>query len=228
MGRKPYRHRYPLLAVHGTNASGDLPATNFTILSPVAGPPASGTDSNGNPASTNAALYPCPPTQAQINQGDTCTLGYGTSGGASASSNITFQGQGATLLVTPDANLSNGQNVEVTGSGWIASGIGALAECSTAAGQPTIAPVQIPVSCSDPSNNPTTANSSGDISTTFIVKSGVVGPPATRTDSSGGNAATDAASYPCPPTPTQISAGATCTIGYSQGVGCSGHGEYCL
>ena len=110
----------PLTAVHGTNASGDLPATNFTILSPVAGPPASGTDSNGNPASTDAALYPCPPTQAQINQGDTCTLGYGTSGGASASSNITFQGQPlpktSVTSVSPNAGpLAGGTVVTIMG-----------------------------------------------------------------------------------------------------------------
>ena len=48
----------------------------------------------------------------------------------------------------------------------------------------------------------------------FTVKEGVVGPPATGTDSSGGNAATDAAKYPCPPTQTQINEGVSCTIGY--------------
>ena len=43
---------------------------------------------------------------------------------------------------------------------------------------------------------------------------GTVGPPTTGTDSSGGNAATDAAKYPCPPTPAQQAAGASCFIAF--------------
>ena len=110
----------PLSAIHSTNSSGNLPATNFTVVSPTPGPPATGTDSSGGSAATDAANYPCPPTPAQINEGDTCTIGYGTSGGGSASANITFQGQAApqttVTSVLPNAGpLSGGTSVTITG-----------------------------------------------------------------------------------------------------------------
>jgi hypothetical protein len=62
------------------NAAGTL-TTNFTIVVGVTGPPASGTDSAGNPASVDAALYPCPPTPAQLAAGVTCVLAVADSGG---------------------------------------------------------------------------------------------------------------------------------------------------
>ena len=46
----------------------------------------------------------------------------------------------------------------------------------------------------------------------FTVTTGTVGPPGTGTDSTGGDAATDAAKYPCPPTTAQQAAGDSCLI----------------
>jgi len=58
----------------------------------------------------------------------------------------------------------------------------------------------------------TTASGGLPSGTSFTIRSGTVGPPATGTDSSGGNAATDAANYPCPPTPAQYASGVTCAL----------------
>jgi hypothetical protein len=38
-------------------------------------------------------------------------------------------------------------------------------------------------------------------------------------DSSGGNAAADAANYPCPPTPDQLAQGISCSLAFSDSVG---------
>ena len=93
---------------------------------------------------------------------------------------------------------------------------GNITECSTAPDQPTVydagAPA-VPVSCMDITLHPVTMSTTGALpATSFTVATGVVGPPGTGTDSDGGDAATDAAAYPCPPTPAQQSAGITCAV----------------
>lgn len=118
------------------------------------------------------------------------------------------------LSVTPNSNLTNGQTVTVTGSGFAASNPGGVLECNTASGEPTIAVAgnQVPVGCTNPLVHLTTTSASGALSYPFPIVQGTVGPPASGTDSSGGNAATDAANYPCPPTAAQLAAGVTCDI----------------
>jgi hypothetical protein len=71
------------------NAGGTL-STTFSIVEGVTGPPASGTDSAGNPAATDAANYPCPPTAAQVSVGDTCIIHVGDSGGDQVTVPIAF------------------------------------------------------------------------------------------------------------------------------------------
>jgi hypothetical protein len=44
------------------------------------------------------------------------------------------------------------------------------------------------------------------------VLDGIIGPPVTGTDSSGGNATADAALYPCPPTAAQQALGLSCGL----------------
>ena len=115
-----------------------------------------------------------------------------------------------TITVTPNSGLANGQNVMVSGEGFDVSSTGAVLECSNDPGQPTITVLgnSIPVSCSNPLNNLHSTDPSGNLpAASFSVSTGVTGPPGTGTDSSGGSAATDAANYPCPPTPAQVSAG---------------------
>ena len=133
--------------------------------------------------------------------------GLALSGPASAS---------AALNVAPNSGLTSGQSVTVSGSGYDASSTGAVLECNNAPGQPTISVLgnSIPVSCTNPLNGLHTTDASGNLNTTFTIVSGVTGPPGSGTDSGGGDAATDAAAYPCPPTPAQITAGVSCTIAF--------------
>jgi hypothetical protein len=89
-------------------------------------------------------------------------------------------------------------------------------------GQPTITYLgnAIPVSCSKVQIFTTTAT--GGIlasNQSFTVLTGTVGPPTTGTDSFGGDAATDAKNYPCPPTPAQVTAGVGCVIAVGDVVG---------
>ena len=89
----------PLLTLHTTDASGNL-ATTFSIVTGVTGPPGAGTDSGGNPAATDAANYPCPPTAAQVTAGDSCVIAFGVAGGAQQNQPISFAGGGGTTTTT--------------------------------------------------------------------------------------------------------------------------------
>jgi len=135
-----------------------------------------------------------------------------------------------TLTVTPSSGLSSGDSVSVTGAGYQADSIGAVLECNTAAGEPTVAlgsPVSapLPVGCTAPTYNQVTSTSSaGTMSATYTVTTGTVGPPCGAsndvitvcpgTDSAGQDPTSDAANYPCPPTAAQQAAGATCVVLY--------------
>ena len=67
------------------------------------------------------------------------------------------------LTVTPNTGLTNGQTVAVSGTGFAANSAGGVIQCSTAAGQPTIAVLgnNVPVSCSNPLSGLATSNASG-------------------------------------------------------------------
>ena len=130
------------------------------------------------------------------------------------------------ITVTPSSGLSSTGStvVTVSGSGFDASSIGAVLECNSDPGQPTISVAgnAVPVSCGPAPGGSTlvSTNASGAFAaTSFTVVTGTVGPPATGTDSSGGNAATDAANYPCPPTKAQQAAGDSCLIAYGDALG---------
>jgi len=120
------------------------------------------------------------------------------------------------ITVTPSAGLSAGTMVTVTGAGFAANNTGTVIECSGAPGQPTIAVLgnAVPVSCTNPLSHVVTTDASGGFTSTFAIVQGVTGPPATGTDSGGGDAATDAAAFPCPPTTAQQTAGVTCVIAF--------------
>ena len=136
--------------------------------------------------------------------------------------------------MTPSTGLQaqGTTTVTVSGSGLAASSPGAILECNDYG----ISPVewrparrsqrsrskatQHPFPAGHPrspagATNFTTTSASGTLGpTAFTVTTGTVGPPTTGTDSSGGDAATDAANYPCPPTPAQQAAGASCFIAF--------------
>jgi hypothetical protein len=138
----------------------------------------------------------------------------------------------ATMTITPNTGLNPGQQVTITGTGWTKNAIGNFLECSTAGGsaQPTVAlpaPVSnaVSVSCNAPSyGHLETIGADGSLHGTFTIIGGTVGPPCgttgavittcPATDSTGGSPASDAAKYPCPPTPAQLAAGAYCTISF--------------
>jgi len=136
----------------------------------------------------------------------------GTAIGASAA------GKSGTMSFTQTGPVTTTQQiVVVTGSGFTASSVGALFECNTTTGQPTISvPVTvgkttvtlsgIPVGCSPPTSLKTTSAGKFPATAAFGLAPGVLGPPATGTDSAGNDATKDAKNYPCPPYSNQSSA----------------------
>ncbi len=123
----------------------------------------------------------------------------------------------ASITVTPNTNLTSGQKLTVTGSGFAKNSLGGILECNSDKSQPTVivsGSTGAPVSCSSPFNDLAPTSATGTMSGTITVKTGTTGPPATGTDSSGHPAANDAALFPCPPTPAQIALGDTCVIAY--------------
>jgi hypothetical protein len=135
----------------------------------------------------------------------------------------------ASITVTPATGLANGQMVTITGSGFTKASIGNVLECNTDPNQPTVhdggvVNADISISCNAPSfSHLVTVDASGNISTTFTVVGGTVGPPCgpapavvtcAATDSANKDPVADAANYPCPPTAAQQAAGDTCTLTY--------------
>ncbi len=210
-----------------TQSQGTVPLSlNGTSLPPTT-TAAGGLSQNfllreGNIGGTAAsAAYPCPPTPAQVTAGGRCVLVVEDGAGERVQSQplvITGPVPVPAVSATPSRGLVAGQTITVQATGLSPDSQGAVVECSLAPGQPTIQVdgIAVPVGCSNPfsSNSPLFASSpSGTASVRFRVVTGVLGPPQGGTDSSGGNAATDAAAYPCPPTPAQQLAGVTCGIG---------------
>jgi len=166
---------------------------------------------------TAAAAYPCPPTPANLAAGGSCALVALDAAGEQASQAIIITGPvpPPTIAILPAAGLTAGARVRVVGSGFIPGSAGGVLECNTTPGQPTISITgrTAPVGCSNPYNgNYFSPSPSGSLSLAFTVRTGVIGPIQTGTDSAGHDAAVDAAAYPCPPTPAQQRAGNVCTI----------------
>jgi hypothetical protein len=152
--------------------------------------------------------------------------------GSSSLCNPTFMtssGGPPTLMADPGTCLSGGTPIAVTGLGYDASSLGILLQCNNAPDQPTVslpAPISetVPVSCTGIAlANAITTSSTGGFSTTWGAIDGVNGPPCGKSgdlaatcplDSSGADAATDAAIYPCPPTAAELAAGDSCTLSF--------------
>jgi hypothetical protein len=92
----------PIGGLVTTTSNGTL-SSSFKIIQGVTGPPVSGTDSNHVSSATDAALFPCPPTAAQLAAGDSCSLSYGDVAGDEVSANITFASQSASTSTTTPA-----------------------------------------------------------------------------------------------------------------------------
>src|SRR5579864_4165473 len=134
-----------------------------------------------------------------------------------------------TLTLSPSSGVATGTVLTVTRSGFTKSSIGNLLQCNSDPNQPTVAlPGPINTSVSVGCTSPTyaklvTTSATGTISTTWTVAGPTVGPPCgaspditkcPATDSAGHSPATDAALYPCPPTPAQQAAGDVCQLNY--------------
>jgi hypothetical protein len=142
-----------------------------------------------------------------------------TVGGVLLGAAVVASAGSATLSFTPNSDVGTSlYPVTVTGSGFSPKTAGGLQECSTASPQPTVTvslitgSTPIPVSCGP--IIPLKTSSKGKFSTHFTIQPGVLGPPNTGPDSSGGDATADAQNFPCPPTAAQVAAGASCEIEY--------------
>jgi hypothetical protein len=121
----------------------------------------------------------------------------------------------ATVTVNPGSCLVGSFSTTITAVGLVDKSVGSFLECNSDPTQPTMnyLGTPTPVSCSKIVLFTTGADGSIPASSQhFTVIEGTVGPPTAGTDSSGNSATTDAAKYPCPPTPAQVSAGDTCQI----------------
>lgn len=183
-------------------------------------------------------------TRSDVSNMDADGIGYCailTSGGVSCWGDD-FWGQlgdtnqtspNASLSVNPDTDLANGQSVDVTGSSLGVLSLGSVVECSDAPNQPTVQLGGVvdaveDVGCTGSTfSNLVETTGGGALSTTFKVAAGTVGPPCGTSylavcptlDSAGHDPASDAADYPCPPTPAQQAAGDTCLLEYGDGAG---------
>jgi hypothetical protein len=144
---------------------------------------------------------------------------------------------GVTMTVTPGTCLIGGAVVALSGSGFDPNSVGIPLECNDDSSQPTVTMnilgdnETFPVSCSALAvSHAVSTTSAGDIASgaTFRVVAGTTGPPCGASgdlaptcpvDSSGNDAAVDAAQYPCPPTPTQEAQGISCSLGFSDFAG---------
>ena len=164
---------------------------------------------------TAASTTTTKPTTTTTTAATTTTTGASTTTTTTAATTTTTAAGGAQLGVNPSANLTNGQSVSVTATMYPANATGAILECNSDPNQPTVSlGGAIPVGCSSPLTTIHNTDATGSMTASFNVIEGTVGPPTTGTDSGGGDAATDSAKYPCPPTAAQIAAGDVCHIRY--------------
>ncbi len=153
---------------------------------------------------------------------------------AVAGGGATSSPTGASLIATPSTGLTSGESISVTGSGFSANSTGNVLECNDAPDEPTVAlanPVgsSLAVGCTGPTYRIlATTSATGDLSTSYDVMAGTVGPPCgtgdiittcPSTDSAGADPTADAANYPCPPTPAQQAAGVTCSLFFGDQAG---------
>ena len=112
-----------------TNSQGKV-STVFKVVEGTVGPPCGpapavvtcpATDTNGNSPTADAALYPCPPTQAQQALGDVCTLTYGDQANDSGVATILFGSEtppttGATTTTAGATTTTTGATTTTTGA----------------------------------------------------------------------------------------------------------------
>jgi len=129
------------------------------------------------------------------------------------------------------SGLANGDVLTVSGTGFSPGATASIVQCNSDPSQPVVLFLgqDIPVSCSALAltSIPASGKTKGDLNGTQTMRSGTVGPPVAGTPtckqtspttsvitgcSTSGSGATDAKSYPCPPTADQQAAGDTCVV----------------
>ena len=88
------------------NVAGGVFSGKVVVHTGVVGPPAQGNDSAGKSAAADAALYPCPPTAAQVAAGATCIIAFGNANKEQATANIAFAGAAATTSPTASGSAT--------------------------------------------------------------------------------------------------------------------------
>ncbi len=129
---------------------------------------------------------------------------------------------GAVVQASPSTGLVNQQTVWVTGSGFAPGAAGLVVECNLDPGQPTVTfgTTTLPVGCTALGAGAFTVGPDGTVNLRYFrVSTGNLGALLTGPDSSGRSAASDAASYPCPPTPAQQAVNISCGITVSDATG---------
>jgi hypothetical protein len=230
------------LGASKTTKAGAASGTLIALAPGQVGPPGNGNDSSGGSGQADAANFPCPANPAN---GTGCVAEVIDSADAMATAPITFtpvvttskpttgctpsgsktvteaagvgSGKG-TATVSPVNCVSAGTVLTITATNLLPNDLGSILECNGAANMPTVTFVgnPIPVGCSSITAHIFTSSSSGGENAKFTVLAGVVGPPATGTDSAGNSAAADAAHYPCPPTGSTNGEGCGIAVGTSK------------
>ncbi len=222
--RSNRRSRFLLVAAGG-------PAV--AVMALAFGAPATASAASGPlaPGVQSAAPGPATPVPLPISVGSVPVVGPMVAPGsvsstpasspAPAPGSVKAQASSAQITVTPNSNLSNGQQVQVKGSGFAASSAGGMAECNGAPNQPNdqVYGNNVPVGCTNPLQTLVATDATGSFTYTFTIKTGTIGPPTQGKDSSGGDSAADSAKYPCPPTAAQQAQGITCSITYGDASG---------
>ncbi len=193
-------------ALVNTSASGAVDTT-YKVIQGTVGPPCGTssyiittcpTASDGKSAAADAALYPCPPTAAQIAKGDVCQLSYGDAAGDSGSATISF---GSTTTTTTGATTSTtGATTSTTASTTttVAPTTTTSTASTTTTSEGTTTTTEAPTTTTTASTTttteaPTTTTTEAPTTTTTTEA------PTTTTTTSGGTTTTTAP-------PTQITA----------------------
>ena len=124
------------------------------------------------------------------------------------------------MTVDPGTCLKGRETVRMTGSGFKPNSTGGLSECNGET-QPTVsvAGSPVPIGCTDTLATLVTTSSVGSLNATFTIVTGIVGPPATGSNSAGKSAMSTAKYYPCSPTTAQTKSGVTCHIAVGDAAG---------
>jgi hypothetical protein len=195
--------------VFTTSAAGTFDVT-VVVRTGVLGPPSdtATADSIGADPATDAARFPCPPTQAQQADGVSCGLLLMDGGGDHAQASLAFGPplSGPPSVVLQGTGAAPGDTVTVVASGLTPNSPTLVEECNLTPGEPPdefnpgpVIGCTTPVGPPDPFDLPVSSDT-GRLTTTITLGEGNL----------GGLAAS--APYPCPPTPAQVAAGSTCDI----------------